>query len=142
MSVTQDMVDESADHAERVATKNERAAVVAWQQLHVWTADDEEWVVAYSADDACTVYCVDQIGCERATGEADRADHGTHPGHWTLLADDKVLPFAEECPEHHKAGVECPKKCDDGNMIRTRKTCAEHVTENGRGYLGSANYLP
>jgi hypothetical protein len=109
------------------------------QTLHVWTADSEEWVVAYSADDACTIYCVDTIGCERATGDADAADHGTHVEHWTQLADDKVLPFAEECQEHHKAGLECPKKCDEG-VIRTRKTCAEHARENGRGYLGSANY--
>lgn len=106
--------------------------------LHVWTADDEEWVVAESAQDACAVYC-EHIGCEPSKN-ADSGDHGTHPDHWSVLADDRPLKWAEECPEHHKPGHVCPRQCDPDHWIRTRLPCAEHVRRAGRSYLGSANY--
>jgi len=107
--------------------------------LHVWTADDEEWVVATSPEDACAVYCA-FIGCEPSkVTDPDDLD-GTHPSDWTQVPDDKVFKLAEECPEHHPKGVACPRACGDDHMIRLHITCAEHVARSGRGYLGSANY--
>lgn len=108
--------------------------------LHVWTADDEEWVVAESAEDACAVYCA-HLGSEPDTStDGDDAEWGTHPEHWTELADDHVMKWVEECQaDAHREGVECPSKCDDGFVIRSTLTCAEHVAKNGRGYLGSSN---
>jgi hypothetical protein len=110
-------------------------------QLHVWTADKEEWVIAASAEDACRVYC-EHIGhplSEIDPASSDDVDWGTHPAHWSQLPDDEVLKFAEECPEAHKKGVACPRPCDENQIIHTRLTCAEHVAKNGRCYLGSAN---
>jgi hypothetical protein len=110
----------------------------AKKPLHVWTADSEEWVVAESAEDACAVYC-EQIGSPRSQ-DPDDLDFGTHPDHWTQLSDDSKLKWLDECERPHKEGVACTQEgCVDG-FIRSEHTCAEHVLENGRGYLGSANY--
>ena len=110
----------------------------ATKAMHVWTADSEEWVVAESATDACAVYCA-FIGCNPSTS-VDDADWGTHPDHWSELPDDKILKWAEECPEMHKKGESCSLGCDGEMMLRTSMTCGEHVARTGRSYLGSANY--
>lgn len=106
--------------------------------LHVWTADDEEWVVAESAKDACAVYR-DHVGGEEAH-DANSADHGMHPDHWTELPDDRTLRFSEECPEIHKDGSPCPRACSEHFLIHTKMTCGEHVASAGRSYLGSAKW--
>jgi hypothetical protein len=104
--------------------------------LHVWTADDEEWVIAESAQDACAVYCA-HIGCEpSATVDSD---WGTHPEHWSQMADDEVLRLQDECPEHHRPGVGCAR-CNSTGILRTALSCAQHVARAGRSYVGSANF--
>jgi hypothetical protein len=116
-----------------------RLAGFAGSALHVWTADSKEWVVARSAEDACLVYCA-QMGHQPAK-EAKGADWGTHPDHWSVLADAHVLKWREECPEKHSTAAareHCPRGCD-GNLLITRLTCAELIAKSGRSYLGSAN---
>lgn len=105
--------------------------------LRVWTAEEEEWVIAESAIDACFLYC-EAIGYEPAK-EAEDSDWGTHPEQWTALPNDRVLRWSEECSEIHTNGMLCPRQCDDF-FIRTKLTCKQHVAKSGRGYLGSANY--
>ena len=108
--------------------------------LGVWTADNEDWVVASTNEEARDVFC-HHMGWEPDTAPASDGsrDFGTHADDWDLLPDDKVLPWAEECPEHHTAGAVCPRACDEHFVIHTRLTCGEHVKKSGRGYLGSAN---
>jgi len=107
--------------------------------LHVWSADDEEWVVAESAEDAARIYCALIGVAPDWSGDGEDSGWGTYPHHWSQLPDDKRLKWGEECAEHHKEGVSCPNACDDGFIIRTNDTCAEHVAKHGRGYMGSAN---
>jgi hypothetical protein len=115
-----------------------RGILVAMSELHVWTVDNEEWVVAESAVDACAVYCA-HSGDEPLAEDSDGEDFdGTHPNHWTEVPDDHVIKWGEECDETHKEGVPCPRGCDDAFLIHRTPTCAEMVAESGRGYLGSA----
>lgn len=124
----------------------EAAYLAGWEieitmdTLHVWTADDEEFVVAASAEDACAVYC-EHAELERDTSEdGEDSDWGTRPEHWTELADDHVIPIGEECQEpSHVDGAVCPKGCDDQFILRSTPTCAELIAANGRGYLWSSN---
>jgi hypothetical protein len=86
-------------------------------ELHVFTASEEEWVIAASSEDACAVYCA-TIGCEPSKA-AD--DGGTHPDDWEALPDDKSLT----------------RRDDDGG--RQTMTCGEWARLEGRGYWGSAS---
>lgn len=82
-------------------------------KLRVWTCGDEEWVIAWSAEDAALVY----------------AETGADPIEdvpWTPCPDDKPFTYRDED--------------EDGNERRTCKTMAEHAMERGRGYFGTANY--
>ena len=110
--------------------------------LMMFTADDEEWVIAESPADAVDIYCA-HIGAPCAPAapgsDPDKCNPGTHIEHWTPLPDDKALTLVAECPETHKADVPCPRGCDDNFLIRTKKTCAEWC-EQGRGHWGSANW--
>jgi hypothetical protein len=83
-------------------------------KLRVWTAAEEEWVIAYSAEDAALVYA--GTGAEPMPEDIP----------WTACADDKVFTFHDED--------------ENGNRRETRKTMGEHAAERGRGYFGSANY--
>lgn len=79
--------------------------------LHVFTADNEEWVVAASPEDAAVVYA--SIGADPLEDVE-----------WTQLPDDKPLTlFGYEVDEEEKRTM----------------TCAEWVTRLGRCYLGSVN---
>lgn len=95
--------------AEYTAWKNSGGSVA----LRVWTCCDEEWVIAYSAEDAALVY---------AETEAEPIEDEP----WTACPDDKLFTYRDE----------------DGNgqPRETRKTMREHAAERGRGYFGSANY--
>lgn len=108
-------------------------------ELHVFTADREEWVIAYSPEDARDVYC-DHIGCAAVEDSAHAADWGTHASHWEPCPDDAIIKIAEECPEMHTAGNPCPKGCDDNFVVRYAKTCADWAAEKGRSHLASANW--
>ena len=87
----------------------------AWKNssgvLRVWTCCEEEWAIAYSAEDAALVY----------------AETGAEPMDepWTPCPDDKLFTHREED--------------DNGQPRETRKTMREHAAERGRGYFGSAN---
>lgn len=78
----------------------------------MFTAEDEEWYIASSPDDAAALY-EQTVGepLEFATGEAVE---------WTPLPPEKPFRFN-----------------DNGHV--TTKTCAEWVREKGRGYFASAN---
>lgn len=83
------------------------------KQLRVWTWSDEEWVIAYSAEDAAEVY----------------AETGAEPdpdAKWEPCPDDKMFTFHDED--------------ENGKPRDTRKTMREHAAERGRGYFGTANY--
>lgn len=118
-------------------------------ELHVWTADKEEWVVAATALDARDVYCAHLGSPPDESSEPGGADFGTHAADWSELPDDQVLKIRNECDETHalddedadepKKTVPCPRGCDDEFIIHHAKTCAEWVSDTGRGYLCSAN---
>jgi len=102
---------------------SERTGIVSWEPnmkravlltppvLRVWTCCDEEWVIAYSAEDAALVY----------------AETGAEPMDepWTACPDDKLFTYRDED--------------ENGQPRHTRKTMREHAAERGRGYFGSAN---
>lgn len=94
-----------------------RARDTRLRMLGVWTAEGEEWVIAYDAADAEAVYA-------EYAGETLSVQMG-EPAPWTLLADDHVLRLREED--------------DAGNGRILSHTCAEWVAMRGRRYLGSAN---
>ncbi len=78
----------------------------------VFTADNEEWVIARDPEDADLVY-------EETVGEKYRPNG--EPVMWTMLPSDRVV------------------KLDDEEEGLLSKTCAEWAKERGRGHLGSAN---
>jgi hypothetical protein len=86
------------------------------KELHVFTADNEEWVVAASPEDAAEVYreyvgeYLGSAGAEAATGLR-----------WQALPDEKPLTMTDE-----DAGVETVMFCGGWSI-------------GGRRYLGSAN---
>jgi hypothetical protein len=108
------------------------------QALAMYTADDEEWVIAATAEQARDLYCA-HMGFEVATDDPDEADVGTHVDHWTRLPDEKRLSLRDECQEAHAKDAPCAVGCKDG-IIRTELTCAEWCAKNGAGYHGSASY--
>lgn len=90
-------------------------------ELHVYTASEEEWVVAASPVDARDVYCA-HIGCEPDEApDQGTAYGGTHTDDWEALPDEQTLKIYDDETTHSK-------------------TCAGWVREHGRGYLCSANY--
>ncbi len=92
---------------EYAAWKNSGGAV-----LRVWTCCDEEWVIAYSAEDAALVYA--ETGAEPIEGEE-----------WTPCPDDKLFTYRDED--------------ENGQPRETRKTMREHAAARGRGYFGTAS---
>ena len=108
--------------------------------LHMWTADDEEWVVASSAEEARDLYCA-MSGAKPESGDPNKADGGAHVGHWTPLPGDKLLARREECPKLHVKGVACTVDgCDGKGMVRHERTCAEWVALEGAGHFASTNW--
>ena len=82
--------------------------------LHVFSFDDEEFVVAESPEDAATVMS-DETG-ERMPGP-------DYPGEWKQVSDDKKMRIS----------------LDAGAEPEQTKTCAEWAAQ-GRGCLCSTNW--
>jgi hypothetical protein len=87
-------------------------------KLRVWTVADEEWVIAYSAEDAAIVFA--------ETGASPIEGLDGKPEPWTPCDDEEVFTFRDED--------------DEGRPRETRKTMREHAAERGRGYFGTANF--
>ena len=114
--------------------------VAAPPDLHMWTADNEEWVIAESAEEARDLYCA-MSGATPESGDPNAADGGTHVEHWTPLADERRLARREECPERHGKGVVCTVDgCDGEGTVRHERTCAEWIALEGAGHFASANW--
>lgn len=110
------------------------------RSLFMFSADDEEWVIAHDAEDARDVYCA-QIGSAPELGPHDPGanDCGTHASDWERLDDEKSLTLREECEESHRPGRACKvPECKEG-VVRRTMTAAEWAKTMGRGYWGSAN---
>lgn len=82
-------------------------------ELKLWTAEQEEWCIAASAEDAAECY-------RQMAGEYLLWGEG-EPAEWTVEPPEKPFHFRNE----------------DGTI--TTKTSAEWVRERGRGYFASAN---
>lgn len=107
--------------------------------LSVYTASDEEWVIAESPEDARDVYCA-HIGCGPDMVDQDSCDGGCHAEHWEALPMGKTLTMRDECPFQHHPFHACVRPgCDGRGTVRTALTCAEWCAKLGRGYWGSAN---
>jgi hypothetical protein len=90
------------------------------RQLHVFEGD-EEWFVAYDAEDAWVVWA-------EFCGEK-REDYDNDEGlYWTLCPDDAPRKILTEEPE------------DGYEPTGETKTNAEWATLNGRGYLCSRDW--
>jgi hypothetical protein len=80
----------------------------------MWTADDEEYCIAASAEDAAKCY-EEQIG-EPLEGVSD-----DEPAEWTVCDPAREFTYI------------------NGDDTRERKTMAQFVREHGRGYFASTN---
>jgi hypothetical protein len=111
--------------------------------LQMFTADDEEWVIAYDAEDAVAVYRAHvgwEVGAGNVVESADEADTETHVEHWVPLFNDKTLTLRTECEKKHVQGETCSDPaCKDGE-VRTTKTVRGWIASHGRGHWGSANW--
>ncbi len=108
-------------------------------ELHMFTADDEEWVIAADPADAARVYC-DHLGnVEPDMGDPDKADGGTHAVHWKQVPDEKEMRLRTECERAHRRDEPClVEGCKRGVIVRA-KTARAWVEECGRGHWASAN---
>lgn len=79
------------------------------QKLSMWTAGDEDFVIAADLADA------------RAVMREQGGGHGLEDDAYQRLPDDAVFPFAKE---------------EDGPTIK--KTCAEWAAEHGRGHFATS----
>jgi hypothetical protein len=80
----------------------------------VFTADEEEYVIATTPEDAAAVY-------HETVGDDLVFDDG--PATWTQLPDDRIF------------GI----RLEEDDEYATKRTCAEWAQTLGRTYLGSAD---
>ena len=109
--------------------------------LHMWTADDEDWVIAETAEEARDLYCA-MSGAKPESGDPNKADGGAHVEHWTVLPDDGLLARREECQwAHPRRGAPCLEPgCDGRGNVRLERTCAEWIAKEGKGHFASTNW--
>jgi hypothetical protein len=112
--------------------------------LQMFTADNEEWVIARSVDDARDVYCSVMGFDPNNDPNPDKADmFGTHVQHWKPIRNlDKEMTLTTECNKtDHQEGKACSQDgCDGKGTIKRKLTVAQWIREHGRGYWGGANY--
>lgn len=109
--------------------------------LHLFSADSEEYVIAYDAEDALAVYCQTFGLAPGASDDPDADDFCTHASHWTAISDHTVLPRHDECEENrHRDGETCRVEGCSKGLVRRTMTAAEWVAHEGRGYWGGTNW--
>jgi hypothetical protein len=115
----------------------EQASNTEMSTLHLFTASQEEWVVAHDPEDARDVYC-EVVGSKPHEGDPERADPGVHEAHWAQVPDDRSMTLRLECDHPHKPGAPCIEPDCRGGVTVRRADALDWAIESGRGYFGSA----
>jgi hypothetical protein len=92
------------------------------KELHVFEGEDD-WIVAYSPEDAWVVWETHTLSSRSDLGVADE-----DTGYWIQLPDDKLMTIRTD------------EDAKDENEGFLEKTCADWAKFNGRGYFCGVDY--